>query len=75
MISPRPTNIETYQKTDELLNVFRAAVREAQADSHNRGVANVYYFDGVRYFEFPDGEITQAETRNGAEQSDAAERE
>jgi hypothetical protein len=75
MISPLPTNIETYRRTDELLNVFRAAVREAQADSRNRGVANVYYFDGVRYFEHPDGEITRTATRNGAEQTDAAERE
>lgn len=52
-----PANLETYRKTDELLNVFRAAVREAQEESHRRGVPNVYYFDGVRYFEFPDREI------------------
>jgi len=66
MMTP-PANIETYHTTDTLLNVFRAAVKEAQDDSRRRGVANVYYFDGVRYFEFPDGEITQSEFRNCAE--------
>ena len=70
-----PANIETYHKTDELLNVFRAAVKEAQEDSHKRGVANVYYFDGVRYFEFPDGETTQSEIRNRAEPTDEREPE
>lgn len=71
-----PANIETYRKTDALLNVFRAAVREAQEDSRKRGVANVYYFDGVRYFELPNGEITRCpQTGNGAEQTDAPERE
>jgi len=55
-----PANLETFLKTDELLNVFRAAVRDAQEDSRRRGVANVYYFDGVRYFENPDGEIIRS---------------
>ena len=55
------TNLETYQKADELIAAFRTAVRDAQAKSHALGVANVYYLDGVRYFELPDGTITQTE--------------
>lgn len=55
------TNLETYQKADELIAAFRTAVRDAQAESHALGVANVYYLDGVRYFELPDGTITQTE--------------
>ena len=71
-----PANIETYRKTDELLNIFRAAVREAREDSHRQGVPNVYYFDGVRYFEFPNGEISRLpETHNVAELTDEREPE
>lgn len=71
---PAPANLETYWKTDEVLNVFRAAVREAQEESHRRGVPNVYYFDGVRYFEFPDGEIRRLpRIQKGAEQWDERE--
>ena len=70
------TNLETYQKADELMDIFRSAVREAQVESHKLGVSNVYYFDGTRYFELPSGEITQSPQVGrdaiGAEQTDAA---
>ena len=73
------TSLEAYQKTDELMDVFRLAVKEAQIESHHRGVPNVYYFDGNRYFELPSGEITQTSPvclqANGAEQSDEPEPE
>lgn len=54
------TNVETYWKTDELMDIFRSAVREAQDQSRRRGVPNVYYFDGERYFELPSGEMIQS---------------
>jgi len=73
------TSLEAYQKTDELMDVFRLAVKEAQIESHHRGVPNVYYFDGNRYFELPSGKITQKPPvylqGNGAEQSDELDRE
>ncbi len=53
------TDIETYQKADELMDIFRAAVSDAQAESREMGVANVYYQNGKRYFELPSGEIRQ----------------
>ena len=71
------TSVETYHKADELMDIFRLAVREAQVDSHRRGVSNVYYFDGTRYYELPSGEMTQSpqlgRQTDGAEQPDAAE--
>ena len=73
------TSLEAYQKTDELMDIFRLAVKEAQIESHHRGVPNVYYFDGNRYFELPSGEITQRSPvdrqANGAEQSAEPDRE
>ena len=73
------TSLEAYQKTDELMDIFRLAVKEAQLESHHRGVSNVYYFDGNRYFELPSGKFTQTPPAclqaNGAEhQSDERER-
>ena len=72
MASLPTTDLDTYRRTDEILDVFRTAVREAQSDSHHQGVANVYYFDGKRYFELPSGDITQTPqftlVSNGAEQ-------
>ena len=64
------TNLETYQKADDLIAAFRTAVRDAQATSHVLGVANVYYLDGIRYYELPDGTITQ--TQQPAVQRDGA---
>jgi len=48
-------DMETYQKVDELMRICRSAVREAQAESHRLGVANVYSFNGELYYELPNG--------------------
>lgn len=52
-------NVGTYQKADELMRVCRSAVRKAQAESRELGVANVYSFDGQLYYELPDGEYSR----------------
>ena len=52
------TEIETYHRGDEMMEVFRNAVREAQAESRRLGVANVYCHEGQIYYELPNGEIT-----------------
>jgi len=52
-------SVETYQKVDELMRVFRSAVREAQAESRRLGVANVYSFDDQLYYELPNGEFSR----------------
>lgn len=52
-------NIETFKKADELMRICRSAVRKAQEESRRLGVANVYSFNGVRYYELPDGDYTR----------------
>ena len=52
-------DMNTYQKVDELMRVCRSAVRKAQAESRERGVANVYWFDGQLYYELPTGEYSR----------------
>ena len=52
-------NIDTFQKADELMRICRSAVRKAQAESRRLGVANVYSFNGERYFEFPNGDYSR----------------
>ncbi len=51
-------NIDTFRKADEILRVCRSAVRKAQAESRRLGVANVYSFNGKRYFELPNGDYS-----------------
>ena len=52
-------NLDTFQKADEIMRICRSAVREAQAESRRLGVANVYSFNGVRYFELPNGDYSR----------------
>ena len=52
-------NLETFQKVDELMRVFRSAVRKAQAESRRLGVPNVYFIDGHALYELPNGEYTR----------------
>jgi hypothetical protein len=52
-------NIETFRRADELMCVFRSAVRKAQQESRRLGVANVYSFNGQRYYELPNGDYTR----------------
>ena len=53
------SNLETYQRVDEIMRIFRLAVRDAQEESRRLGVANVYSFNGQIYYELPDGELTR----------------
>lgn len=52
-------DVATYQKVDELMRVCRSAVRKAQAESRELGVANVYSFNGQLYYELPNGEFSR----------------
>ncbi len=54
-----PENIETFRRADELICMFRSAVRKAQAESRRLGVANVYSFNGQRYYELPNGDYSR----------------
>ena len=50
---------ETFRKADELMRVCRSAVRKARAQSRHLGVANVYSFNGERYYELPNGDYSR----------------
>lgn len=54
-----PKNIDTFLKADELMRICRSAVRKARAESRRLGVANVYTFDGERYYELPNGDYSR----------------
>ena len=52
--------IELYRRTDELMGIFRSAVRKAQEKSRRMGVPNVYSFNGQLYYELPNGEYCRS---------------
>ena len=45
----------------KILKIATKAVKQAQKDSLNQGIANVYSKNKMLYFQLPDGTITQAE--------------
>lgn len=50
---------ETYRNALRFLRIGNNAVRRAQQESRDMGVANVYsHMDGTLYWELPDGTIT-----------------
>jgi hypothetical protein len=57
MIDSIESNDES-DRTDEFLQVFRSAIRKAQARSRELGVANVYSINGRLYYELPNGELS-----------------
>ena len=59
MMADALKNIDTFRKADELMRICRSAVRKAQAESRRLGVANVYSFNGQRYFELPNGDYSR----------------
>ena len=44
-----------------VLKIAAKATRDAQAENHKKGVANVYAKNGQIFFQLPDGTITQKE--------------
>lgn len=58
-------NIGTYHRTDELIRVFRSAVRKAQAQNRRLGIPNYFSYNGQRYMEMPNGELVRIEEKNG----------
>ncbi len=52
-------NTEMFRRADELIRVFRSAVRKAQAESRQLGVANVYSLNGQLYYELPNGDYSR----------------
>jgi hypothetical protein len=59
-------NAESFRRADELVSVFRSAVRKAQAESRRLGVANVYSLNGQLYYELPNGDYSRQSPDTGA---------
>ena len=57
-MSNEVTDLATIQKTNEMIRIFRSAVRKAQEESRRLGVANVYSINGILHYELPNGELT-----------------
>jgi len=47
------------RKMDELVSIFRSAVRKARAENRRMGVVSAYSIDGERVYELPSGEFTR----------------
>jgi len=58
-------NTEMFRRADELIRVFRSAVRKAQAESRQLGVANVYSLNGQLYYELPNGDYSRQRPSTG----------
>ena len=52
-------DIEIYHKFDEIMRMFRTAVRKAQEESRRLGVPNVYSCNGQIYYELPNGDFVR----------------
>lgn len=50
---------EFRKKVDHWMDVMHSAVANARAESRRLGVPNVHWVDGRRFFELPNGEVTE----------------
>lgn len=55
-------NPETYQVVDDIVRIGCRAGVDAQQESRNQDVPNVYRVHGVIYFELPDGTLSLHDT-------------
>ncbi len=51
-------DLKLYQKAALFNRLFSRAVKDAQENNHQKGIANVYSFNGKIFYELPNGEIT-----------------
>jgi hypothetical protein len=51
--------LKTYRMVDEVMRICRSAIHKAQAKSRRLGVPNVYFINGHRYYEMPNGDFTR----------------
>jgi hypothetical protein len=58
-------DLETYTRADEIIRIGRKAVRQAQQESRDKGVPNVYSINGILHYELPDGSLTTVDPGNG----------
>jgi hypothetical protein len=51
-------NIEIYQKASFFDKMFNIAVKKAQEEHRQKGLYNVYSFNGRLMYELPNGELS-----------------
>ena len=68
MVTQSPDN-ELCKMVDHWMDVMRAAVANAREESRRLGVPNVHWVDGRRFFELPNGEVTEAVPEGWGEKS------
>ena len=59
---------ETYARMENLMRIANRAVHHAQEESRRLGVPNVYSFNGILYYELPNGELSRVDPYKGKEE-------
>ena len=59
---------ETYARMENLIRIGNRAVHHAQEESRRLGVPNVYSFNGILYYELPNGELSRVDPYKGKEE-------
>jgi len=57
--------LEVYKKVEEMVRIGRSAVHKAQEESRRLGVPNVYSFNGILHYEWPNGELSTQDPWQG----------
>ena len=62
-----------YKRTLEFLRIGNRAVKRAQEENREKGIPNVYDFNGHLYYELPNGELTKEDPYPLVKERDAKE--
>jgi hypothetical protein len=52
-------SLETYKQARKFLQIANRSAKRAQEENRKKGIPNVYDFNGHRYYELPNGELTK----------------
>ena len=52
-------SLKTHKWAREMMRIGNRAVKRAQEENRKKGIPNVYDFNGHRYYELPNGELTK----------------
>ncbi|MDZ7619507.1 MAG: hypothetical protein U1E05_21110 [Patescibacteria group bacterium] len=60
---------DTLVRLEEIVTIGRRAVREAQEESRELGIPNVYSINGFLYYELPSGELSRTDPLETADRT------
>lgn len=66
-------SIDIHKEALEFLRIGNRAVKRAQEENRKKGIPNVYDFNGHRYYELPNGELTKEDPYPLEKERDAKE--